>query len=68
MMPEMDGFTACAALRKLPEGAHTPVLIMTGLDDYHSIRQAYEAGATDFLTKPLNGRYGPQLVRTARRW
>ena len=55
MMPEMDGFTACAALRKLPEGAHTPVLIMTGLDDYNSITKAYDAGATDFLTKPLNG-------------
>ncbi len=55
MMPEMDGFTACAALRKLPEGEHVPVLIMTGLDDYDSITQAYEAGATDFLTKPLNG-------------
>ncbi|MCX5723289.1 MAG: ATP-binding protein [Nitrospirae bacterium] len=55
MMPEMDGYTACASLRKLPEGADTPVLIMTGLDDYHSITQAYDAGATDFLTKPLNG-------------
>ena len=55
MMPEMDGFAACAALRKLPEGAHTPILIMTGLDDYDSITKAYDAGATDFLTKPLNG-------------
>jgi CheY-like chemotaxis protein len=55
MMPEMDGFMACAALRKLPEGEHTPVLIMTGLDDYNSITKAYDAGATDFLTKPLNG-------------
>ncbi len=55
MMPEIDGFTACAALRKLPEGEHTPVLIMTGLDDYDSITKAYDAGATDFLTKPLNG-------------
>jgi signal transduction histidine kinase len=55
MMPVMDGFSACAALRKLPEGEHTPVLIMTGLDDYGSITKAYEAGATDFLTKPLNG-------------
>jgi signal transduction histidine kinase len=55
MMPEMDGFTVCAALRKLSEGEHTPVLIMTGLDDYGSITHAYEAGATDFLTKPLNG-------------
>jgi signal transduction histidine kinase len=55
MMPELDGFKTCAALRKLPEGEHTPILIMTGLDDYDSITQAYNAGATDFLTKPLNG-------------
>ena len=55
MMPEMDGFAACAALRKLSGGEHTPVLIMTGLDDYDSITKAYDAGATDFLTKPLNG-------------
>ncbi len=55
MMPEMDGYATCAALRKLPEGTDTPVLIMTGLDDYNSITQAYDAGATDFLTKPLNG-------------
>ena len=55
MMPGMDGFTACATLRKLPGGEHVPVLIMTGLDDYQSTTQAYDAGATDFLTKPLNG-------------
>jgi signal transduction histidine kinase len=55
MMPGMDGFAACAALRKLSGGEHTPVLIMTGLDDYDSITRAYDAGATDFLTKPLNG-------------
>ncbi|TKB77197.1 MAG: response regulator [Nitrospira sp.] len=55
MMPEMDGFTVCAELRKLPEGIHTPVLIMTGLEDYQSITQAYDAGATDFIVKPVNG-------------
>ena len=55
MMPEMDGFAACTALRKLSGGEHTPGLIMTGLDDYDSITRAYDAGATDFLTKPLNG-------------
>jgi CheY-like chemotaxis protein len=55
MMPEMDGFTACVELRKLPEGSHTPVLMMTGLEDYQSITQAYDAGATDFIVKPVNG-------------
>lgn len=55
VMPEMDGFAVCTQLRKLPEGAHTPVLIMTGLEDYQSITQAYDVGATDFIVKPING-------------
>ncbi|OLC53286.1 MAG: hypothetical protein AUH92_06260 [Acidobacteria bacterium 13_1_40CM_4_69_4] len=53
-MPEMDGFQATAALRRLPAGATTPILILTGLDDTDSIRRAYEAGATDFASKPIN--------------
>ncbi len=55
MMPEMDGFAVCAELRRMPEGRHTPVLMMTGLEDYQSITQAYDAGATDFIVKPING-------------
>jgi diguanylate cyclase (GGDEF)-like protein/PAS domain S-box-containing protein len=53
-MPEMDGFQACAAMRKTPGGANTPILILTGLDDTDSIKTAYEAGATDFASKPVN--------------
>jgi signal transduction histidine kinase/DNA-binding response OmpR family regulator len=53
MMPGMDGFTACHKIRKLPGGAHVPILLVTGLDDIDSINKAYEAGATDFLTKPI---------------
>lgn len=37
MMREMDGFATCAALRRLPGGEHTSILIMTGLDDFESI-------------------------------
>ena len=55
MMPEMDGFAVCAEVRRLPKGIHTPVLMMTGLEDYQSITQAYDAGATDFIVKPING-------------
>jgi signal transduction histidine kinase len=55
LMPEMDGFAVCTELRKLPGGTHTPVLIMTGLEDYQSITQAYDVGATDFIVKPING-------------
>lgn len=55
LMPEMEGFAVCTELRRLPEGLHVPVLIMTGLEDYQSITQAYDVGATDFIVKPING-------------
>jgi diguanylate cyclase (GGDEF)-like protein/PAS domain S-box-containing protein len=54
VMPEVDGFEACAAIRARPEGEVLPILMLTGLDDVDSIRRAYEAGATDFATKPFN--------------
>jgi len=54
LMPEMDGFRTCRAFRALPQGRHVPVLMMTGLDDIASIDHAFEVGATDFITKPLN--------------
>ncbi|MDH4186557.1 MAG: EAL domain-containing protein [Nitrospira sp.] len=54
MMPGMDGFDTCAALRKIPGGESVPILIMTGLDDIRSITTAYDVGATDFITKPWN--------------
>jgi len=55
VMPEMDGFAACVAIRALPGGDRTPILMMTGLDDVESIRRAFEVGATDFATKPVHG-------------
>ncbi len=53
-MPEMNGFDTCAKIREMPDTKHTPILMVTGLDDYESIEKAYEAGATDFFTKPIN--------------
>jgi diguanylate cyclase (GGDEF)-like protein/PAS domain S-box-containing protein len=53
IMPVLDGFETCAALRALPHGARVPILMMTGLDDSESINRVYEVGATDFLTKPI---------------
>ena len=52
-MPVMDGFAACLKIREL-QGDHLPVVMMTGLDDFDSINKAYDAGATDFITKPIN--------------
>ncbi len=54
MMPGIDGFSVCSAIRRTSCGRDTPVLMMTGLDDLASIDSAYEAGATDFITKPIN--------------
>jgi len=52
-MPGMDGFAACAALRRRPEAERLPILMLTILNDIDSINRAYEAGATDFITKPV---------------
>ena len=54
IMPNMDGFQLCQKLRGDPKTRHVPILMATGLDDHASITKAYEAGATDFIAKPLN--------------
>ncbi len=54
MMPVLDGFMTCTEIRRLPHGSQVPVVIVTGLDDIDSITKAYDVGATDFLTKPIN--------------
>ena len=54
VMPGMDGYAACSALRMLPFGDGLPIVMVTGQDDLDSIARAYDAGATDFIVKPLN--------------
>jgi diguanylate cyclase (GGDEF)-like protein/PAS domain S-box-containing protein len=54
MMPEMDGFVTCREIRAYPGAERLPIIMLTGLDDTESINLAYEVGATDFITKPLN--------------
>ncbi|MDM8545270.1 EAL domain-containing protein [Candidatus Venteria ishoeyi] len=54
IMQGMDGFEVCAQLRKQAGGKHVPIVMMTGLDDIDSIHHAYNSGATDFTTKPIN--------------
>lgn len=53
-MPDMDGFSVCRKLRSLPNGVYTPVVMVTGRDDIDSVNYAYEVGATDFVSKPIN--------------
>jgi diguanylate cyclase (GGDEF)-like protein/PAS domain S-box-containing protein len=54
MMPVMNGYMACSHLRGSVGGNRVPILMMTGMDDTEAIAGAYEHGATDFITKPLN--------------
>jgi len=53
IMPRMDGFALCRKLRADPASQFIPILQATGLDDIDSIEEAYQAGATDFICKPL---------------
>ena len=53
LMPGIDGFQLCEELRKRPETEYIPILVATGLDDVPSIVKAFDAGATDFINKPI---------------
>ncbi|MBD8654374.1 EAL domain-containing protein [Oxalobacteraceae sp. CFBP 13730] len=54
-MPHMDGFAACSALRAAErDGVCVPVIMVTGSDDIDAVTHAYEVGATDFVSKPIN--------------
>src|SRR5882724_7567028 len=53
VMPRMDGFELCRTIRQSQDLAFLPILMATGLDDEASITKAYEAGATDFIPKPI---------------
>lgn len=54
VMPDIDGFTCCQKIRSLPGGDRLPILIITVLDDQESVEQAFRAGATDYITKPIH--------------
>jgi signal transduction histidine kinase len=54
VMPRMDGYELCRELRSRPDSAYVPIVVATSLDDVDSIACAYDAGATDFIPKPLN--------------
>ena len=54
MMPEMDGFEVCRRLKENPATMHIPVVMVTALDSPQDRVKGLEAGADDFLTKPVN--------------
>jgi len=54
MMPDMDGFDVCRRLKSDPATSHIPVVMVTALDHASDRIRGLEAGADDFLTKPVN--------------
>lgn len=54
MMPHMDGFELCAALRAAPSTAAIPVLIVTALEGEADRARGLAAGADEYLTKPIS--------------
>jgi PleD family two-component response regulator len=54
VMPEMDGVEACARIRNDARYADLPIIMVTSLDDMKSLNNAFVAGASDYVTKPIN--------------
>ena len=59
MMPDMDGYTLCGHLRKIPSTAKIPIIILTALSGVEDKIKAFDSGADDFLAKPFE----PQELR-----
>jgi adenylate cyclase len=54
VMPEMSGYEVCRKIREVPETRILPVVMVTALDPAEERVKGIEAGADEFLTKPIN--------------
>ena len=69
-MPGTDGYQACSEIRANTKGGDIPIIMVTGNDDSESVDRAYQVGATDFISKPINwsliGHRLRYILRSAR--
>jgi two-component system cell cycle response regulator len=54
MMPDMDGFTVCRALKANPATAEIPIIMLTARDDVDARAEGIELGVSDFISKPVS--------------
>jgi DNA-binding response OmpR family regulator len=63
MMPEMDGFQVCRALKQDPDTADIPVIMITARDDLDARAEGMRLGVADFLAKPVFRRQLANRIR-----
>ena len=54
VMPNLDGLSACAAIRTQPETAHIPIIMVTTRGEESNVETAFRNGCNDYVTKPIN--------------
>ncbi|ETR73892.1 MAG: hypothetical protein OMM_06662 [Candidatus Magnetoglobus multicellularis str. Araruama] len=54
MMPGIDGITACAHIKQEPSFKDIPIIMVTAKNESQSLQAAFDAGAMDYITKPVN--------------
>ncbi len=64
MMPEMDGYEACARLKGDPETAAIPVIFITAMNETVNKTRGFELGAIDYITKPFHAMEVKARIRT----
>lgn len=55
MMPKMNGFEACRAIRDVPEIRDVPIIMVTTRGEESNVEVGFSSGCTDYVTKPING-------------
>lgn len=53
-MPEVDGIEACRQIKGMPHLRDIPIIMVTALNEAHNLESAFDAGAADYITKPVN--------------
>jgi sigma-B regulation protein RsbU (phosphoserine phosphatase) len=65
MMPEIDGLEACKYIKTMPSCVDIPIIMVTAINESQSLQNAFDAGAMDYITKPVNPTVLRARVRSA---